>query len=853
MHRPLSRFCLPIAAAVALLGAGSLDAPAAVKAGTENLETVVKPFFAEHCNKCHGEKKQKGDLRVDTLTIDFESPKIMGHWEEIMNRINSGDMPPDDEEKRPKPDDIARVAEWIAGQLLEADSARQSSLGEKVAFRKLTREEYANTIRDLLGVTFDVTDPTGLPEDPDWHGIQRIGSVLTLSPAHVEKYLAAAEMVLSEALSLGPEPKRETITWTPFDIRGWKSFEKEYQARGIADKVRVDLVPNNGALDDRTVEIKTAGDYFVRVKVSGLRPAGGRAPRLRLYAGDISRVLFEQDIEAPEDKPATIEFRAHLPAGKHPIRIVNAVPGPNPEARRSRPGPSNIAFSSLQARLPWQMKFTDDDGKPIVPFLLLDSIEWEGPLVDSWPTAAHKRIFFGDESTAKDLAYARQIVARFAERAWRRPVKDAEADRLVKLVEQAQKLGDNFELSVKTALSAVLCSKNFLYIEERGAGASPVAGGTGAPPVGSGAGAPPVAGGTGAPPVKPAAPNAAAPLTDYELASRLSYFLWSSMPDQRLLDFARAGKLHETAALRAEVRRMLADPKAAEFAEGFPRQWLQLRRVGMFAPDKVLYPEYDEYLENSMIAETVGFFGEVLKRNASLREFLDSDWTLLNERLAVHYDIDSVHGEKMQRVSLKPDNHRGGLLTQAAILGLTSDGTRHRPVHRGVWVLESIIGKPPPPPPANVPALGTPVANAKKTTVREKLEQHRDDPNCTACHKKIDPLGIAFDNYDAIGRWRTVETVRDGTGADPKLNPSGELPDGRKFADAVELRRLLVHDLDRFAAAFTEKVATYALRRGITFSDRTELKRVADQSKADDYKLASLIESLVTSELFLKR
>ena len=819
-------------------------------------EKLVRPFFTEHCAKCHGEKKQKGDLRVDTLAVDFDSPKTMGNWEEIMNRINSGDMPPEDE-KRPKPDDIARVADWIAWQLHEAESARQSSSGEKVAFRKLSREEYANTIRDLLGVTFDVTDPTGLPEDPDWQGFQRIGSVLTVSPAHVEKYLAAAEMVLGEALSLGPQPKREVIHWSAFDMRGggWKGFEKEYITRGIADKVRVDLVPNNGALDDRTVKITTAGDYLVRVKLSGLRPEGGRAPRLRLYAGDISRLLFEQDIEAPEDKPVTIEFRAHLPAGQHPIRIVNAVPGPNPEARRSRASGTPNAFTVPQARVPWQMKFTDDDGKPIVPFLLVDYIEWEGPLVDSWPTAAHQRIFFGGENAAKDAAYAREIVARFAERAWRRPVKSDEADRLVKLFEKAQTLGDNFESSVKTALLAVMCSKNFLYIEEGSAAATDR--NTGFQPVRI-AGVPPASASGKMPDGRTAGTavfraEAAPQVTDYELASRLSYFLWSTMPDARLLDLARAGKLHEPATLHAEVRRMLADAKAAEFAESFPHQWLQLRRVGMFAPDKVLYPDYDESLEKSMIAETVGYFGDVLRRNAGLGEFLDSDWTMMNERLAIHYDIGGVHGDAMRRVALKPDDHRGGILTQAAILSLTSDGTRHRPVHRGVWMLDAIIGKPAPPPPANVPALNTPAPDAKKTTVREKLEQHRADPNCTACHRKIDPLGVAFDNYDAIGRWRTVETVPAGIGEDPKLDPSGELYDGRKFSDATGLKKILIEDTDKFAAAFTEKLATYALRRGMTFSDRTMLKKVTAQSKADGYRIASLIESLVTGELFLKR
>ncbi|MGB8168755.1 MAG: DUF1592 domain-containing protein [Chthoniobacteraceae bacterium] len=798
-----------------LLAALALTAPARA-AVTEDMGKIVKPFFAEHCHKCHGEKKQKGDLRVDNLVIDFESPKIMAHWEEIMNRINSGDMPPDDVEKRPKPDDIARVAEWISGQLRESEVAMQASGRERVAFRKLSREEYANTIRDLLGVNYDVKSPTGLPEDPDWKGFERICSVLTLSAAHVEKYLAAADAILDEALSIRPEPKREVIVWKPFDLR-WKNFAPEYQARGIADQVRIEIVPNNYTTDSWDLTVKTTGMYLLRLKLSGLRPEGGRAPRLKVYMSSIDKTLIEQDVDAPEDQPITVEAWVHLVAGKYPIRIINSVPGPNPEGRRSRHSGTPNAFTTTQSRVPWQIKLTDDDFRAIQPTLIIDEVTWDGPVVDSWPTAAHRRIFFGGEKATKDIAYAREIVSRFATSAWRRPATPAEVDRLLKPVEQAQALGDSFEVAVKSGLMAALCAKNFLYLEE----------------------------GTAA--------KTATQLSDWELASRLSYFLWSTAPDQRLLELARAGQLHEAEALRAEVRRMLRDPKAAILSESFPRQWLQLRRVGMFPPDKILYPDYDENLEQSMVAETLGFFSEVLKRNGSLREFLDSDWTLMNERLARHYGVTGIRGDALQRVALQPDQHRGGLLTQAAILSLTSDGTRHRPVHRGVWVLESIIGRPPPPPPANVPALSTPEANAKKTTVREKLEQHRADPNCTACHQKIDPLGIAFDNYDAIGRWRTAETVKDGTGADPALDPSGVLADGRKFADARDLKKILLSDMDKFAAAFSEKLATYALRRGVTFLDREELKHVTEQAKAGDYKLASLIESFVTSPLFQKR
>lgn len=804
MNRPLAVTAL--AFLPALFSAGA-DHPA--------MDQLVKPFFAEHCNSCHGEKKQKGDLRVDNLTFDFNSPKSLMHWEEIMNRINSGDMPPEDE-TRPKPEEISRVADWIVGQLREAEVARQSSAGERVALRKLSREEYANTVKDLLGVTFDAKGPSGLPEDPDWKGFERISSVLTLSPAHVEKYLSAAEAILDEALSLRPEPKREVIRWGAFDMR-WKNFSEEYKARGIADQVRIEIVPNNYTTDSWNIEVKTTGDYLLKLKLSGLRPEGGRAPRLKVYMSSIDKTLIEQDIDAAEDKPITVEARVHLIAGKYPVRIINSVPGPNPEARRSRHTGTPNAFTNVRSRVPWQLKLTDDDFKPIQPTLIVDSVEWDGPLVDSWPTRAHQQIFFGGAAAPQDAAYARDIVARFAERAWRRPVQPGEVDKLLRPFTKAQELGEAFEPAVKNSLMAVLCSKNFIYLEEGNVTAN------------------------------------AATLNDWELASRLSYFLWSTMPDQTLLDLAKSNQLHERDTLHAQVQRMLRDPRAARFAESFPRQWLQLRKVGMFPPDKVLYPEYDENLEQSMVAETVGFFQEVLKSNGSLREFLDSDWTMINERLATHYGIEGIRGDRLQRVSLKPEAHRGGLLTQAAVLSLTSDGTRHRPVHRGVWVLESIIGKPPPPPPANVPALSTPAPDAKKTTVREKLEQHRADPNCTACHNKIDPLGIAFDNYDAIGRWRLVETIKEGKGDNPPLDPSGKLADGRAFTGSADLKHLLLDDTDKFAAAFAEKLATYALRRGMTFSDRDELHRIAAQAEKDGYPLASLIENLVTSPLFVKR
>ncbi len=805
------RTLLSLAIGTLALGSGSAFAGAA----PADFATDVGPFLARYCVSCHGEAKAKGELRVDTLGKDFAETRTAGRWSEIMDRINSGEMPPP-KEPRPKAEEMVRVSEWISAQIMGAEAERRASLGEKVSFRRLSREEYRNTIRDLLGVTFDADDPAGLPEDPDWQGFERVGSVLTLSPAHIEKYLAAAESVLDEALAIGARPKSEVTRWSAAKLRVRDDIAAELATRGLLDQVRADIVPNNGALDARDLQIATPGEYAVRVKLSGLRPEGGRAARLRIYAADIGRTLIDRDVIAAEDQPVTLEFRAHLPAGTHLIRIVNAVPGPNPEERASRPL-NYRPFFRMSARQPWQIKLTDDSGKPIWPTILLDWIEWEGPLQESWPPPAHKRIFFGGESATKDVTYAREVLARFATRAYRRPVRPGELDRLVALYENSRRLGEGFEASVRTGLLAVLCSHSFLFLVE-GSAEHPSLG-----------------------------------LNDWELASRLSYFLWSTMPDDRLLDLARRGKLHEPETLRAEVRRMMGEPRIAAFAESFPRQWLQLRRVGMFQPDRKIYPEYDEYLEKSMVGESTSFFREVLTHDLPIREFLASDWTMLNAILAHHYGIPGVEGEEMRRVPIGPGDHRGGLLTQASVLGLTSDGTRHRPVHRGKWVLESIYGNPPPPPPPNVAAIQPTMPNGPKTSLRAKIEAHRSEPNCAGCHRKIDPLGLAFDQYDAIGRWRTVEEIRDGSGANPVINASGELPDGRKFADASALKALMVDDVDKFASAFAGKLATYAMRRGMTFDDRKALAEVAANARRRDYRLAMFVEALVLSDLFQKR
>ncbi|MCB1277955.1 DUF1592 domain-containing protein [Prosthecobacter sp.] len=811
------RYLLPIFA----LSSGLNAAPAA-------LDLQVSAYFEEHCTKCHDEDVQKGDFRVDNLShkVGFENTP---QWLEIMERINSGEMPPKKEKKQPKAEESAKVVEWIAARMKEGEAAKMATRA-KVTYNRLTRDEYVNTVRDLIGVQFDAKDPGNLLEDAEWHGFERIGSVLTLSPSNIEKYLAAAETVLAEAYP-EPAPPLRKGQKPPEPFGGTKPvlYEEQISERhrerlremGLLDKVRFDCWPGDiyryTALKDPLPE---AGVYEITYKLSGLKPDKGRAPRLKVYESKLDRVLFEQDIIADEDKPITVTFRTHLPKGRPSIEVYNDVPGPSNLPRSGRHGEAPFISTKI-GRIPWQMKLTDEAGKPRYPFLIIDSVTWKGPIIEE-----HEKQLRDDYMPREEgnMQQARECLATLAKRAFRRPVTGEEIDEYMTIVRSELEAKETFRNAVKAGMLAILNSKSFLFIAEGDENASRNT------------------------------------LNDWEIASRLSYLLWSTMPDAELFALAEQDRLHDKAVLAQQFARMIADPRAARFSESFATQWLRLRKVGMFQPDKKLYPDYDKTLENSMIAETTTFFREVLNHGLTLREFLNSDWSMMNELLAKHYGLDDAFTTARKdskddagfiRVALKPEAHRGGLLTQASILSLTSDGVRHRPVHRGVWLNEAIFGKSPPPPPANVNPIPT-NPTGPKATLREKLEAHIHDANCAACHSKIDPLGLAFENYDAIGRWRTEE-VTDGVGANPKVVSSGKLPDGREYKDAEEFKKLLLHDLDAFNHTFIEKLATYGLRRTVTFTDRDELKKIAAASKAKDYRLRDLVEAFVISDLFQTR
>ena len=781
----------------------------AVNARAADFDKDVAGYFQKHCIRCHGADKQEGEFRIDNLSKDVGTNDT-SLWAEVRERISSGEMPPEDVENPPTAEQSADVVEWLSARIKEGETARMAKR-DRVSFHRLSRDEYVHSIYDLLGVHFDATDPGGFSDDPEWHGFERIGSVLSLSASHIEKYLQAAETVLAEAY---PEKTGE-----PFELHRpavpnvQEPYKSRLEAAGLLDKVRFDLWPQDQHRYSNPGRLPGPGVYEVRFKLSGLKPDDGRAPRLKVYQTKLDRVLFEQDIVAPEAEPTIVTFRTHLPGGSQDIIVTNDVPGPSNLPRSGRHG--RKPFVSIKdGRIPWQLKLTDEEGNALYPFLILDWVEWKGPIVSQHEQQLRDSYMPTEEGNMQQV---REGLSTLARRAFRRPLHEGEVDKYVDIVESEIAAGVDFRSAVKAGMLAILCSKSFLFVVEGSDDADRRI------------------------------------LNDWELATRLSYFLWSTMPDDELFALAEQGTLHQKDELQRQVARMLADQKAKRFTESFATQWLRLRKVGMFPPDESLYPQYDRHLEQSMISETTEFFREVLTNNLTLREFIHSEWTMANPRLADFYGIQGVTSDEFQRVSLTPGHHRGGLLTQAAILSLTSDGTRHRPVHRGVWLLESIFGKTPPPPPANVDAIEPNPVDAPKATLRMKIEAHKANPNCASCHRKIDPLGLAFENYDAIGSWRVDEKVARGTGANPKVDPSGELPDGRKFSNAEEFKRLLMSDLDAFNATFVEKLATYGLRRAMTFEDHDDLAAIAEAGSQNNYELRSIIENFVMSDLFLKR
>jgi hypothetical protein len=799
---------------------------AAITTSSSPAAEPLEDFLQNHCVRCHGPEKEQSDVRIDQLSRDFRLGTDSHRWAEILEKVNSGEMPPQEEPKPTQPE-IAAFLTSLDAKLKEGRAARMAAR-PAVAHYRLSRKEYQNTVYDLLGVRYDPAKPGELNEDTLWHGFERIGSELSLSPSHVDRYYRAAGLVLDRAFAdVSGEARKVRKTAADLRYNGGKEQQAILDRFGIKRPLRYLLFPGRvqSALAPHwfgKTGPEHSGLYKVRIQASGIRPPGGQPAHLSIgkqTGEETVDSILDFDITATEDKPQVYEFEVFL---EMPTSLDFCVVSTNGVDRRQGAAFRNALTSQngyifthssetflLSANAP---QMFDNQGNGLFSTVILDWIEWEGPLLTEEEKSRRDGVLPPEGATAEVVA---EHLKRFAERAWRREVTIEELAVYRNAYQSERDSGESLADAYRVALQGILTSRHFIYLVE-------------------------------------GEPTAREELNDWELASRLSYFLWSSMPDDQLFAAAKAGTLTGTR-LAEEVDRMLASSKPDRFIDDFSRQWLQLHRLGMFPPDNKLYPTYDAWLEVSLRREPIEYFREIFSKNLPIDNFVDSDWTIANTRLCDFYGLPEPSTEGFQKVALKPDDHRGGLLTMGAVLGLTSDGTRHRPVHRGVWVSEAIFGKTPPSPPANVDPIEPNVVDGPKTTIRQKIESHRSNANCAACHSKIDHFGIAWDNYDAIGQWRTRERVEKGLGEDPWIDASGEMPDGRRFQDPVQFKKLLLEDRELIAKAFIEHLCTYALRRVLTVDDKEDLKRIAAVAEKCEYRVKDIVRAVALSELVRKR
>ncbi len=803
----------------------------------------VAPLFQKHCHGCHGPEKARGKLRIDTLNPDFVKGNDGDHWRDVLDRLNFGDMPP---EKAPplKKEDRDLMTGWLTQEHRRAALAKNQA----THFRRLTRREYERTMQDLLGLPIEFG--SRLPEDGrSKDGFRNDGEALRMSPLQYETYLQIADEALAEAIVSGPAPvvhryrlsvgdKHAKYEVTPLPKpadRPGESFAYN-TTKGKAFRIWNLSTPNrdtdknkdnvwNPELPPSAVrrfseaaiplpercyafgfhQAFRKGETRIKVRAARVVPAEGadvsRVPSLTVAVGSTNfhgvelRTLGEPIVIDHTDY-RTYEFR---------VRMEN-VSVPNT-------GPLNDKNAALVAA--WNSaRVIRNETQP--PRLKIEWIEFESPYFETWPPATHTNLLFAKDKL-DEPAYAREVVRRFATRAYRRPVLPGELDRLMNYWTKARASADTLEDSLRETLAVVLTSPHFLGLPASRTG------------------------------------QAKERLTDHELASRLSYFLWSTMPDETLLRLADQKKLSDPKVLSEQVRRMIGDPRAWMFIEQFAEQWLELDRLQRVTVHKDSYPDFNDQLAAAMRLETIHFFGEVLRGDLSIVQFLSSDFTCVNDTLAAHYGIAGVTGPRFRKVKLEAAHRRGGVLTHAGILTGLSDGKDGHPIKRGMWVLRNLLDEPPPPPPPNVPELDRNHPDVKKLTIPQALALHRKSTACMGCHQKIDPWGIAFEEYDAVGNWQ-----REGVGANLRkrrtsqpIDARAALPTGVKVEGMRELRdELLRSKSDSFRRAMLRKVMAYALGRSLTLGDVGVADALVPVLRTREDRLSALIELIAASEPF---
>ena len=759
---------------------------------------VDKPlasFLSDHCTSCHDDDTQKGGVNLARLEAEWDDPDAVRIWSRVHDRVVRREMPPKSE-TQPQRAVIDAFSTHLADLLLQADRAKARS-----SLRRLNRIEYENTVCDLFGIRAALKGY--FPEDPSAFGFDTVGDVLTISPEHMEVYLLAADRAIHQIL--GPEQRPPQINFTK--LLSKDSFASRAIDRTLMKTTEGGLVAfqdHNCPLIIGDGHAKATGTYRIRIQAKPFQTDD--ALMMAVYAGDVIRktgIRLVDYFDIPgEDQWTTIEFEDYLEVGHTyrmaPYGLVAPTQGPN---RFKGPG------------------------------LMIGEVSVRGPL-EEWPPTSRTSLLGEVTSPSPGIEDARKIFQRLMPRAFRRTIDPGEIEAPLKLTNAALESGRSFEDAVGVGIKMILCSPGFLLREER--------------------------------PLEVEGRDVVY-VDDEALASRLSYFLWSSMPDDELLSLGAAGTLHQPVVLRQQVERMLKDPKADRFVQNFTGQWLNLRDILFTEPDATLFPEFDEMLRYSMVEETHYYFHEILESDLSLVEFVDSDWTILNERLAAHYGLKGIRGAKFQHVRLPPASGRGGVLTQASVLKVTANGTATSPVVRGVWVLNNILGQPTPPPPPNIPVIEPDIRGA--STIREQVKKHRSIESCAGCHDRIDPPGLALEGFDPIGGLRkSYRSIGAGEPVNLRIknkrvqyrigqpvDSSGVMPDGRRFKNVIDFKKILTDDKASLATCLTEKLLIYGLGRNIRFSDRGSIQEIVAKVAEKNYGFRSLIHEVIQSETFRKR
>jgi len=784
----------------------------------------ARPILARYCFNCHGPDKQKGDLRMDQLDPDMVKGGDAETWHDALNQLNLGEMPPAKADQ-PTPAERRILADWMTGELQRAAEAKRFADG-RVTMRRLTRYEYRNTLRDLLGVDRDFSRE--LPPEPlSPDGFLNNGATLEMSPTQIETYLAAARRAMEIAIVEGGRPEVHRYLRT-------NTVTAKLPTRKVAGHLPVNP---EFALDVK--EYPRRGPFRMKLIARAAIPEGSGFPRIRISLGHVPGIVHVPhrvigEVELTSDKPQEFEFTGWMedypqagdvPFGntgitgmilfldyldadgkelRYPDRRYVRPPGKPKKGTKATPRPDPPAFG---ARLEIQV----------------DALEFETPFHAQWPPQSHRRLVGERAEDESEDEQARAALKRFLSRAFRRSVKSREVKPFQTIFARTRKAGHSFEEALREACAAALVAPHFLYrVEARKPGS-----------------------------------NKPQPLTDYELASRLSYFLWSSMPDARLTKLASQRRLKEPKTLKAEVKRMLDSRRSDEFSKNFANQWFDLDALDRVAVNPEFYPGFDNDLKEAMRLETSGFFEELLRRDLSCLDVLDSDWSMINRDLARHYGFQPLpRSNRFVRTPLPAASRRGGVLGQASFLLSQSGGEFAHPIKRAVWILDRLLDSPPPPPPPDVPELDSESPDLAGLTVKQQLALHREREACANCHQGIDPWGLPLQHYDAIGLWREVAPVRIGKKqtqpAKPApVDPTATLPGGVKIDGAAALKRhLKTGRREQFARAVVKRMMTYALGRSLDFGDRESVERLTNEFIEADFRLRRLILALVTSEAF---